>query len=158
MQSNTPVTIAACFMVTGVSAPAGELSRFVSVNQLMLQDNGSTSLPKDLTTKCTPTGADHMFSPSLDGAALTNIAHRIMVFQVPETFRTVIFILKVESRQYCSNHTMTLSKELSRSSNTLTAKEDKVAPSLLTQIQTTLKPTLTTTCGKVICTTHGPKL
>ena len=98
-----------------------------------------------------------MFLPSLGGTALVHIAHRIMVSQVLETFQTVQFIFLGESRQYCSNHTMKLSEELSHSSNMLTAK-DKVAPSMLTQIQTTLNNTLPTTCGKVICGTHGLNL
>ena len=98
-----------------------------------------------------------MFLPSSDTTPLVDIAHRIMVSQVLETFRTVKFGFIIQSRQYCSNHTMNLSKELSHSSIMIIAK-DKVAPSLLTQIQTTLKPTLPTTCGKVICGTHGAHL
>ena len=52
---------------------------------------------------------------------------------------------------------MILTKELSHSSNTLTALA-KAAPSLLTRIQTTLKPTPKATCGKVICGPPGTSL
>ena len=52
---------------------------------------------------------------------------------------------------------MIFTKELSHSSNTLTAVA-KVAPSWLTRIQTTLKPTPKATCGKVICGPPGTSL
>ena len=52
---------------------------------------------------------------------------------------------------------MIFTKELSHSSNMLTALA-KAAPSLLTRIQTTLKPTPKATCGKVICGQPGTSL
>ena len=137
-------------MVIGNLKLATELRRFVSVKKLMLQENGLTSKQKDLTTKCTRTGAEQKFTPSSTWTTQVNIAQRIMVSQALETCGTKILTLKVTSLQCISNRTTKSNTVLSRSSKMTTAR-NKMPPSLPTKIQTTLKSTLAKTCRKEIC-------